>query len=113
MDTTLILHLDFRTANYNADHVVKEFGFSVGSTFQQVEGRVLEPPKLLYVNKDNTRNVVSVSKGVWGTWPQDIGGFLVPATVRKWTIAYVDRVQPKELDVLAEKVTCKLVHAVL
>ncbi|XP_049825505.1 protein argonaute-2-like isoform X2 [Aethina tumida] len=92
------------TANYNADQVVKEFGFSVGSTFQQVEGRVLEPPKLLYVNKDNTRNVVSVSKGVWGTWPQDIGGFLVPATVRKWTIAYVDRVQPKELDVLAEKI---------
>ncbi|CAH1128332.1 unnamed protein product [Ceutorhynchus assimilis] len=72
-------------ANHNASPYVREFGFSVGNEFQQLDARVLEPPQLQYLNRN-----VRVQKGVWRSEQ-----FLQPATVNTWTIATICRYAPR------------------
>ncbi|XP_049822129.1 protein argonaute-2-like isoform X2 [Aethina tumida] len=86
-----------KLANYDSDPVVKEFGFSVGSNFEQLEGRVLDSPRLAY----NDNKEVQVAKGVWRA---DNMKFFIPVAIQKWTIAWADRYQPRGLENLERQI---------
>lgn len=79
--------MNFSTANYNIDPVVKEFGFFVGDKFEQVNGRVLQPPVLRYYN----RKEAFVTNGCWSS---ENVQFESPAQIRKWTIVWTDQNEP-------------------
>jgi eukaryotic translation initiation factor 2C len=67
-------------AEHNQNPCVKEFGFSVGNGFQQVEGRVLDAPRLRY-----SEGTVEPRNGSW--WAKK---FLNGATIRKWRVVGVE-----------------------
>ncbi|XP_076257754.1 protein argonaute-2-like isoform X5 [Rhynchophorus ferrugineus] len=78
-----------RMADYNSSPAVREFNITVGSEFQQLEARVLEPPPLKYANRTE-----KVARGVWKS-----SIFLKPATISLWTIAIaVQRYPPRPDD---------------
>lgn len=76
------------TTNYNNDLCIREFGFSVGNQFEQLQARVLTPPTLEYAREFQ----VTPSKGVWRN---DKSHFWKGATIENWTIAYATRYPPK------------------
>ncbi|XP_064212606.1 argonaute-2b isoform X2 [Tribolium castaneum] len=86
-----------RTANYNNDPCIREFGFSVSNNFEKLDARVLNPPSLLYA--DNAQ--IKPSKGVWRA---DRNRFLVGATINKWTIASGTRYPSRDADKLADMI---------
>ncbi|EFA11590.1 argonaute-2a isoform X1 [Tribolium castaneum] len=85
-----------RKANYNSDPCVREFGFSVNNSFEKLDGRVLQPPTLLYARKAE----VTPSKGVWRA---DMNRFFVGAIVHKWTIVSCTR-HPERGEQLADMI---------
>lgn len=86
-------------ARYNDSPVIREFGFSVGNEFEQVDARILPPPPLLY----NDKKTVMPGKGVWQATNNR---FLIPATLSKWTIMCLDRrTRPDSLTRLASMVS--------
>ncbi|XP_048517854.1 protein argonaute-2 isoform X10 [Dendroctonus ponderosae] len=74
-----------KRSNFNQSPTVKEFGFSVGDQFLQLDARVLQPPELKYKS-----SVCKVSKGVWRS-----NTFLNPATINSWTFVCANRYPPK------------------
>ncbi|CAH0557927.1 unnamed protein product [Brassicogethes aeneus] len=83
-------------ASYNTDPVIKAFGFSVGNKFEEMQGRVLNPPVLEYAENRRTQP----QKGVWRSG----GKFFTSVTIKKWTIAVADRYMPKNLNQFAEMI---------
>ncbi|CAN8244256.1 unnamed protein product [Cochlearia groenlandica] len=66
-------------SNYNADLVLQESGVSIGSNFTQVEGRVLQAPKLKVGNGEDLlpRN---------GRWNFNNKKLVEPSTVTRWAV---------------------------
>lgn len=96
-----------RGARYNESPVIKEFGFSVSNQFEQVEARILTPPRLSY----NDNKVIMPGKGIWQTTSNR---FLVPAALLKWTILCLDkRTRPDSLARLASMVSTVINHTFL
>ncbi|KAJ8920698.1 hypothetical protein NQ315_004837 [Exocentrus adspersus] len=75
-------------ARHNNHPSVKEFGFSIGNSFEKLDARVLTPPTLAYSN-----GTVKPTKGVWRG-----NIFSTGVTINKWTIACVDRRPPRPDD---------------
>lgn len=78
----------FNQIGYNNAPTIKEFGVGVGTSFEQVEGRIIDPPDLLYRNN----RTVKPQRGVWRA---DNCNFIVPSTEvtrqqLKWTILNLD-----------------------
>ncbi|XP_055531383.1 protein argonaute-2 isoform X2 [Wyeomyia smithii] len=79
----------FSQINYNNAPTIKEFGLSVGTKFEEVDGRVLEAPYLEY----RGNKTIQPSRGVWRAEKYQ---FLLPSTdiVRRslcWTILNLDQ----------------------
>lgn len=83
------------TANYNASPTVREFNFSVGSTFEKLDARVLTPPAIQYGNGQ-----VRVARG---EWRNDRNVYVTGAVINKWTVVCADR-DCKEMDNFARMV---------
>ncbi|KAJ0266519.1 Protein argonaute 9 [Hirschfeldia incana] len=68
-----------KKSNYNADLVLQESGVSIGSTFTQVEGRILPAPRLTVGNgkEFQPRN---------GRWNFNDKKLVEPATVTRWAV---------------------------
>ncbi|KAL0647297.1 hypothetical protein Bca4012_045588 [Brassica carinata] len=68
-----------RKSNYNADLVLQESGVSIGSSFIQVEGRVLPAPRLRIGNGEEfqPRN---------GRWNFNKKKLVEPVTVTRWVV---------------------------
>ncbi|KAJ4883600.1 Protein argonaute 9 [Raphanus sativus] len=68
-----------KNSNYNADLVLQETGVSIGSSFIQVEGRVLPAPRLRMGNGEEfqPRN---------GRWNFNYKKLVEPATVTRWAV---------------------------
>ncbi|XP_058459354.1 protein argonaute-2 [Malaya genurostris] len=87
----------FNQIGYNNSPAIKEFGVSVGNTFEKVDGRVIDPPSLIYRNNGEARP----QRGVWRA---DNFNFLTPSTevVRRelrWTILNLDfRTRPDAIE---------------
>lgn len=90
-----IMHL-FNQIGYNNAPTVKEFGVSVGTGFEQVDGRIIGPPALVYRNQRS----VNPMRGVWRA---DNMNFIVPSTdverrALNWTILNLDmRARPDSI----------------
>uniref|UniRef100_UPI00358DE5BC protein argonaute-2-like isoform X2 n=1 Tax=Myxine glutinosa TaxID=7769 RepID=UPI00358DE5BC len=71
-----------KSASFNADPYVREFGVNVKDVMMEVMGRVLNPPLLQYGGR--TRTVATPSQGVW-----DMRGkqFYSGIEIRLWAIA--------------------------
>mgnify|MGYP005983574317 CR=1 FL=1 len=63
-------------ANHNDNPCIREFGFSISETFECVDARVLDPPRLEYCD-----GKVDPKNGTW--WAKK---FKVGAEIRQWTI---------------------------
>lgn len=63
----------FNQIGYNNAPTIKEFGVGVGTSFETVDGRVIDPPELTYRN--NRR--VKPNRGVWRA---DNMNFIIPST---------------------------------
>lgn len=87
----------FNQIGYNNAPTIKEFGVSVGTSFEQVDGRIIDPPELVYRNQQK-------AKPMRGVWRADNMNFIVPSTdvVRrelKWTILNLDfRTRPDAIE---------------
>ncbi|KAK9870485.1 hypothetical protein WA026_008044 [Henosepilachna vigintioctopunctata] len=81
--------------NHNSDLCIKEFGFTIGSAFEKIQARVLDPPSLAYFNGTSVRP----SKGVWRA---DNVRFLKGAEIQKWTI--ISTCGPMDMGRLAEMI---------
>ncbi|CAH8362423.1 unnamed protein product [Eruca vesicaria subsp. sativa] len=68
-----------KNSNYNADLVLQESGVSIGSNFTQVEGRILQAPKLRVGNGEDfqPRN---------GRWNFNNKKLVEPTTVTRWAV---------------------------
>lgn len=51
----------FTQIDYNNSKTIKDFGFGVGNSFEVVDGRIIEPPKVVYRNNF----VVTPQRGQW------------------------------------------------
>lgn len=69
-------------AEFNKSPAVNEFGIKVVERFLQLDGRVLDPPDLEYLNNAIARP----KKGVWRS-----NRFLHGASINKWTILNLDK----------------------
>lgn len=69
-------------ARFNDGPSVREFGFSVSNQFEQLDGRVLDPPNLQY-----NPQVVKPSRGVWRN---DRTMFKDAKSLNKWAILGID-----------------------
>lgn len=66
-----IMHL-FNKIGYNNAPTIKEFGVSVGTAFEQVGARIIDPPNLQYRNE--------LAKPARGVWRAERGSFILPST---------------------------------
>ncbi|KAL0875862.1 hypothetical protein Bca101_025567 [Brassica carinata] len=68
-----------KNSNYNADLVLQESGVSIGTNFTQVEGRILQAPKLRVGNGEDfqPRN---------GRWNFNNKKLVEPTTVTRWAV---------------------------
>ncbi|KAJ8955580.1 hypothetical protein NQ318_001410, partial [Aromia moschata] len=84
-----------RDTQHNRHPSVQEFGFTLGSAFEKVDARVLEPPVLSY-----DRKTVVPRMGVWRG-----DRFLKGAIINRWTIICVQsRVRPDDITKLADAI---------
>nr|XP_029716851.1 protein argonaute-2-like isoform X1 [Aedes albopictus] len=87
----------FNQIGYNNAPTIKEFGVGVANNFETADGRILDPPELLY---RNDRRV----KPMRGVWRADNMNFIVPSTdvTRRelsWTILNLDgRTRPDAIE---------------
>ncbi|KAL3282466.1 hypothetical protein HHI36_005650 [Cryptolaemus montrouzieri] len=63
---------------HNDDLCIRQFGFSIGNEFEQIQARVLAPPVLEY-----DKRTVMPSKGIWR---QENVKFFKGAEIKSWTI---------------------------
>ncbi|XP_053689411.1 protein argonaute-2 isoform X2 [Sabethes cyaneus] len=82
-----IMHL-FMDIKYNLAPTIKEFGLSVGDRFEEIAGRILDPPYLLYRNNKTVQPVR-------GEWRADNCNYILPSTqiiqrALRWTIVNLD-----------------------
>ncbi|XP_048599034.1 protein argonaute 9-like [Brassica napus] len=68
-----------KKSNYNADLVLQESGVSIGSSFTQVEGRVLPAPRLKVGNGEEFQPRD-------GRWNFNYKKLVEPVTVTKWAV---------------------------
>ncbi|KAF8113373.1 hypothetical protein N665_0050s0031 [Sinapis alba] len=68
-----------KKSNYNADLVLQETGVSIGSNFTQVEGRVLQAPRLRMGNGEEFQPRK-------GRWNFNYKKLVEPATVTRWAV---------------------------
>lgn len=67
----------------SSDSYLREFGIKISTDLTRFNGRVLEPPSLVFEN--------SHSKPRDGTWDLRGQHFYVPATVERWTVISMSR----------------------
>lgn len=77
-----ILEMVDTIGNYKESPFLKEFGIEVGTKFEAVRGRILEPPRLKY-----SETVETVSRGKW----ECRGRFLKPVEINTWTVINLDQ----------------------
>ncbi|XP_055589001.1 protein argonaute-2 [Uranotaenia lowii] len=65
----------FNQIGYNTSKTVNEFGLKVGTNFETIEGRIINPPGLLYANNSMVKPMP-----LRGVWRADDKKFIVPST---------------------------------
>ena len=75
-----------RSANYDKDPFLKEFGIQVSAAMAEHRARVLDPPKVQYNPNNRRMNPVSTPKD--GAWDRDLPGqvLLEPAHCRGYSL---------------------------
>ncbi|XP_004491186.1 protein argonaute 4-like [Cicer arietinum] len=74
-----VLNDALKTSNYGAEPMLRNCGISITSGFTQVDGRVLQPPKLMFGNGEhfNPRN---------GRWNFNNKKIVQPTKIDKWAV---------------------------
>jgi len=90
-----------QNVNFNKDPCIKKFGASVGKEFEKTNARILDPPTLMYKDKQ-----VTPRNGVW-----EATEFLTTNPLQRWAILNLSRVAEAGINYLAstiKEVACKI-----
>ncbi|KAL3683483.1 hypothetical protein R1sor_001505 [Riccia sorocarpa] len=81
--------------NYNADELVQEFNVVIDQRMARVQGRVLEPPSLVFGNKEE--------KPGGGRWNFNSKKMKVAVTIDKWAVANFSRLPGPAVEAIAKQ----------
>lgn len=89
----------FNQIDYNNSKTIKDFGFGVGNSFEVVDGRIMEPPRVLYRN-----NFVATPQR--GQWRADNAAFIqINPQPLRWRILNLDsRTRPDGIQQLGRNI---------
>ena len=87
---------------FQTDPYAREFGLTINENMEQIEGRVLPPPSMIY--KDGNGEIIEVlHQG--GKWPMSIGDrFLETKVIERWGVLDLAGIYKRELQTFVGKI---------